>query len=70
MEWKQFRATREWTRQMMIKRVLPAIKERWPNDVNDISTIVIQQDNATPHLRLDNAEFLSAAQKLDVPVEL
>ena len=54
----------------MIERVLPVIKERWPNDVSDIFSIVIQQDNATPHLRPNNAEFLSTAQNLKVPVEL
>jgi hypothetical protein len=35
---------------MMINKVLPAIREQWPDESKEV---IIQQDNAKPHLKLD-----------------
>lgn len=44
-----------------LERLLPAIREKWPSS-ND-RTIYIQQDNAKPHLRVDDPEFAAAAKQ-------
>ena len=56
-------------RQFIIKKLLPAIKEKWPANALD-RTIKIQQDNAQPHITPVNMEFCNAVQALDLNVQL
>ena len=42
---------------MLIKNILPAIDRKWPVGWRR-KTVLCQQDNASPHLSLDNAEFV------------
>ncbi|XP_024636148.2 uncharacterized protein [Medicago truncatula] len=51
---------REVTRMMYINEVLPALKEKWPQE-HAHETIYIQQDNAPCHVPLDDEEFCRAA---------
>ncbi|KAF7147220.1 hypothetical protein RHSIM_Rhsim03G0157600 [Rhododendron simsii] len=54
--------TKEIIRKCLIEKVLPAIRAKWPRG-NGIETILIQQDNARPHIREFDAEFLEEASK-------
>ncbi|XP_074288675.1 uncharacterized protein LOC141613831 [Silene latifolia] len=47
------------TKDMIINRVLPAIKAKWPSNVS--KHIIIQQDNARPHFSNDDPDFKKAA---------
>ncbi|XP_074346638.1 uncharacterized protein LOC141685434 [Apium graveolens] len=47
-------------KQCMIKKILLAIKVKWPQD--NIEHIIIQQDNARPHINGDDLEFMEAAK--------
>ncbi|XP_048492931.1 uncharacterized protein LOC125493521 [Beta vulgaris subsp. vulgaris] len=53
--------TKQVIREMIINKLLPSIKEKWP--ANRCKTIWIQQDNARPHIFPDDAKFLEAARK-------
>jgi hypothetical protein len=44
--------------EFMVNKVIPAIKDKWP-DRN--CNIVIQQDGAPAHIRVHDAEFVAAA---------
>ena len=48
--------TRDVYREMMIDKVIPAIVEKWPADSRNIA-ISIQQDNAKPHIHVDDEEI-------------
>nr|GMD88115.1 Transposase, Tc1-like protein [Ipomoea batatas] len=52
---------KEVTRKWLIDYVLPAIRAKWP--LSSSKTIYIQQDNARPHISMNDAEFLEAAKK-------
>nr|GME01584.1 Transposase, Tc1-like protein [Ipomoea batatas]GME17943.1 Transposase, Tc1-like protein [Ipomoea batatas]GME18569.1 Transposase, Tc1-like protein [Ipomoea batatas] len=52
---------KEVTRKWLIDYVLPAIRAKWP--LSSSKSIFIQQDNARPHISVNDAEFLEAAQK-------
>ncbi|XP_050233509.1 uncharacterized protein LOC126681996 [Mercurialis annua] len=52
--------TKEVTRSYLINNLLPSIKEKWP--CFGSRTIYIQQDNAKPHLNVNDAEFNRAAK--------
>lgn len=45
----------------MIENLLPAIKQKWP--CSSSRTIFIQQDNAKPHLDINDMNFVEAARK-------
>jgi hypothetical protein len=45
-------------RQFMIEKVVPAIKDKWPDRNRNI---VIQQDGASSHIEEDDADFVAAA---------
>ncbi len=45
-------------RQFMIEKVLPAIRDKWPDRKRNI---VIQQDGASSHIEDDDADFVAAA---------
>ncbi|XP_059281343.1 uncharacterized protein LOC132035041 [Lycium ferocissimum] len=54
--------TKDVTRICLIEKVLPAIRLKWPlSDSN--SPIFIQQNNAIPHLSIDDFEFNEAARQ-------
>ncbi|ETW02055.1 hypothetical protein H310_05669 [Aphanomyces invadans] len=49
-------------RNYLVERVLPAIKRQWVWDNDDTDgTIYIEQDNARPHISVDDADFVQAA---------
>ncbi|XP_019170991.1 PREDICTED: uncharacterized protein LOC109166493 [Ipomoea nil] len=52
---------KEVTKKWLIDYVLPAIRAKWPPSSS--KTIFIQQDNAKPHISMNDAEFLEAAKK-------
>nr|XP_043615978.1 uncharacterized protein LOC122587884 [Erigeron canadensis] len=53
--------TKEVTRSWLIEKVLPAIRSKWPRD--HTGPIFIQQDNAKPHIDVNDAEFNQEASK-------
>ena len=53
--------TKDVIRSCLIEKLLPAIKEKWPHSSS--RTIFIQQDNAKPHLDVNDAKFVEAARK-------
>jgi hypothetical protein len=67
MEWKQLSVTKERYRDMLIDKVIPAIKQKWP-DCN--RNIKIQQDGASSHIGKDNDEFMEAATAGNWNIEL
>ncbi|XP_026386574.1 uncharacterized protein LOC113281887 [Papaver somniferum] len=56
------------TRACLIKKLLPAIREKWPNYNGE--TIYIQRDNAKPHMKVDDEEFLKEAAKEGFDIRL
>ncbi|XP_026398976.1 uncharacterized protein LOC113294817 [Papaver somniferum] len=48
-------------RDCLIEKLLPAIREKWQNYNGE--TIYIQQDNAKPHIKLNDEKFLREAAK-------
>ncbi|XP_074289083.1 uncharacterized protein LOC141614225 [Silene latifolia] len=56
------------TKDMIINRVLPAIKAKWPSNVS--KRIIIQQDNARPHFRNDDLDFKRVATSDGWEIEL
>ncbi|OMO77902.1 hypothetical protein COLO4_24961 [Corchorus olitorius] len=46
----------------LINKVIPTIREKWPRD-NMRSPIYIQQDNARPHVKFDDADFKKATKE-------
>ncbi|KAM0873157.1 hypothetical protein ACQ4PT_038204 [Festuca glaucescens] len=53
---------REKSREYLVKYVLPAIKEKWPES-DRWNTIYIQQDNAKTHIKPDDPLFLQEAAR-------
>lgn len=47
-------------KQCVIEKIIPAIKAKWPNDFN--KHVIIQQDNARPHIKNDDPDFIKVAQ--------
>ncbi|XP_057529901.1 uncharacterized protein LOC130808440 [Amaranthus tricolor] len=54
--------TKEHTRDMIVHKILPAIRIKWPSHLS--KTIFIQQDNAKPHI-LDDDEMFREVATLD-----
>ena len=54
--------TKEVTRWFYINKVLPAIKQIWPQE-HAMETIYIQQDNVPCHISPDDEEFCKAASE-------
>ncbi|VFQ74328.1 unnamed protein product [Cuscuta campestris] len=52
----------------MIQQVLPAIKEKVPEAIT--KHIIIQQDNAKPHIDVNDPEFVQAANADGYSIEL
>ncbi|XP_023737125.1 uncharacterized protein LOC111885068 [Lactuca sativa] len=53
--------TKEIMRSWLIEKVLPAIKAKWPP--NHTGPIFIQQDNAKPHIDVNDSEFIEASSQ-------
>ena len=53
--------TKEVSRDFLVNKVLPAIKERWPAEEKGLP-IYIQQDNVRTHIAVDDPAFVQAAQ--------
>ena len=53
--------TKDVTRLWLIEKVLPAIREKWPTSHS--GPIFIQQDNAKPHIAVNDSEFVEAASR-------
>ncbi|GJZ05793.1 hypothetical protein Tco_0539586 [Tanacetum coccineum] len=51
--------TKDVTRLWLIEKVLPAIRAKWPT--SHTGPIFIQQDNAKPHIAVNDSEFVKAA---------
>ncbi|XP_074270968.1 uncharacterized protein LOC141594880 [Silene latifolia] len=51
--------TKQVTRQCIIKQVIPGIKSKWPEGAS--KHIFIQQDNARPHIKNNDPEFMAVA---------
>ncbi|KAH0678103.1 hypothetical protein KY284_019188 [Solanum tuberosum] len=54
--------TKDITRTCLIEKILPAIRSKWPASDSNI-LIFIQQDNARPHIGVNDLEFVEAAKK-------
>nr|GMC58175.1 Transposase, Tc1-like protein [Ipomoea batatas] len=62
------KVNKEVTRKWLVDYVLPAIRVKWP--LSSSKSIFIQQDNAKPHISVNDAEFLEAAQKNGFDIRL
>ncbi|VFQ62496.1 unnamed protein product [Cuscuta campestris] len=62
------RITKEVYRTLMIQQVLPAIKEKVPEAIT--KHIIIQQDNAKPHIDVNDPEFVQVANADGYSIEL
>ncbi|VFQ77212.1 unnamed protein product [Cuscuta campestris] len=51
--------TKQVTKDMLIKQVIPCIQEKWPAQLS--KDIHIQQDNARPHIQGLDSDFMAAA---------
>jgi hypothetical protein len=67
MEWKQLSVTKERYRDMIINKVIPAIKQKWPDRNRNIK---IQQDGASSHIDQDDEDFVEAATAGNWNIEL
>lgn len=55
--------------QMITEKVIPAIRNKWPNSTRS-ATIVIQQDNAKPHISPADIAFNEAVQASSMDIQL
>jgi hypothetical protein len=62
IELKTLTTSREVYREYLIDNVIPSIKRKWPSKRE---TIYIQQDNARPHVPIDDPPVLLLAKKVD-----
>jgi hypothetical protein len=53
--------TKEVSRDFLVNKVLPALKEKWSAEEGGMP-IFIQQDNARTHIAVDDPSFVQAAQ--------
>ncbi|XP_074317890.1 uncharacterized protein LOC141653923 [Silene latifolia] len=51
--------TKQVVKDMLMSKILPAIKSKWPRNMS--KNINIQQDNAKPHIRCTDQDFVTAA---------
>ena len=52
--------TKDVVKKCLIDKIIPAIKAKWPSDCDKY--IVIQQDNARPHISDNDLDFIDVAQ--------
>ncbi|XP_021725286.1 uncharacterized protein LOC110692558 [Chenopodium quinoa] len=60
--------TKEAYRNMLIRQVIPAIMQKWPD--NDQGPIYLQQDNARPHIEVQDRDFMEAVQNSNKDLRL
>ena len=70
MEWHQVSANKQKVHEMLLKNILPAIDRKWPVGWRRRKTVLCQQDNASLHLSLDNAEFLASCKGKQLSIYL
>ncbi|VFQ65765.1 unnamed protein product [Cuscuta campestris] len=58
---------RDVMKRMLLTNLIPAIKQKWPGSSRDI---IIQQDNAKPHVDGNDPEIVAAAQEGDWNIQL
>ncbi|KAE9035930.1 hypothetical protein PR002_g7324 [Phytophthora rubi] len=58
---KNVSMTRAVYTKLLREKVFPAIRKKWPG--RKTTTIMVQQDNAGPHVQDDNADILEAGQE-------
>ena len=69
LEWKGYKVDKTAYRDMMIRNVLPAIVQRWPEGQRS-GTIWVQQDNAPCHFKLGDAEWTTATLEAELDVKI
>jgi hypothetical protein len=69
IELKSVKVTRDVMQDYLIKKLIPAIQEKWP-DEDEGRTIRIQQDNAKPHVLPDDLDFRNAVAQTDLDIRL
>ncbi|MCP4502171.1 MAG: hypothetical protein GY822_19615, partial [Deltaproteobacteria bacterium] len=57
------------TRKMLVEKILPAIVDKWPGNYRQ-HKILIQQDNATPHIKSTDPEWAEAVGATGLDVDL
>ena len=69
MEWHNKNICMDVYRQLLLEKVIPAIKSKWPRvDYNNPNyTIIIQQDGATTHIPAHDRAFATSLEELGVP---
>ena len=68
-ELKPYSVNRDKIRGMILQQLIPAIHKKWPAaDTN--KAIVIQQDNASPHLLANDPEFLASGAGKELTLSL
>lgn len=60
---------REKMREMMIEKIAPAIDEKWPRTFRD-GPVIVQQDNAAPHIKADDCQWATAWEEKDVKIHI
>lgn len=65
--WVNDNMTREIYREMLIKKLIPGIKEKWPHSTRKI---IIQQDGARAHLPDRDPEFCAALEEAGLDAKL
>ncbi|TDH73396.1 uncharacterized protein CCR75_002403 [Bremia lactucae] len=54
---------------MIIEKVIPAIRSKWPNSTGS-AAFVIQQDNTKPHISPSDITFNEVAQAFGMDIQL
>ncbi|KAK9668941.1 hypothetical protein RND81_13G097300 [Saponaria officinalis] len=60
--------TKQVTKECIIEQVIPAIKSKWPEGAS--KHILIQQDNARPHIKNNDPDFMAVANTDGFKIEL
>jgi len=69
LETKSIIVNREVMRQYLLEKVIPAIKDKWPQE-DAHKTIFIQQDNARTHVRPNDPAFLETVAGTGLDIKL
>ncbi|KAE8781434.1 hypothetical protein D1007_45294 [Hordeum vulgare] len=68
-ELKSVKVTRNVSRDYLINKVIPAIRDKWP-DEDEGATIFIQQDNVKPHVLPNDVSFREVVEQTDLHIQL
>jgi DNA-binding Lrp family transcriptional regulator len=69
LETKTMEVTKAVSRTLLIKNIIPAIRQKWPA-ASKHDPIVIQQDGARPHINDNDRQFVHAAHKFGMDISL